>query len=142
MFIKIIITFIIVFIALGCQPTQSAYEKKPIKFIIPKSFTKKEVFDLMIKSLANLKWIVEDTHEGNIIARLNHRNYKAKVTLKYNDEEIVILNHSLASVEMYYEKGIMKRKDVEAVPYNWLINIKKELEKEASKTSSAKLLSK
>jgi hypothetical protein len=133
MFRIITVSLLVVLLLSGCSPTAKQYNKEPIKFFHLKSFSQKELSEIVISSLVNLGWSIDDSLEGKISASLYRQSLSAKVTITYDQDKFVILNQSYSTRDIETRFGQYKKEQIKTVPYNWIVNIKKAIEKEEKK---------
>jgi len=131
------------FLIVGCKPNAKEYDKNPIKFKVAKEFSQKEVAEFISKALLRLGWKIDAIKEGSISASLNRYSWLAKATINFNAKnEIVILSDSLFKYEKPNE-NISGKPIVEyqkRVPFNWLMNIKKNILHESNLKKEVQML--
>jgi len=138
--IKTIISFFIFAILFfGCRPSSKEYDRNPLKVVVPKDYTKKQIASEIARTLAHFRWIVDEISDEKITAHLFRNGHKAKVIMKYSLTEIVILNDTQSV--MVYENNDRDKKGTpyKYLPHGWLANIKKDLDIKFSVAENQKI---
>lgn len=141
--IKTLISFLFFTILFfGCTPSYKSYNDNPLKVIVPKGFTQKEVVTEICNSLTNLHWKIDDIKENRVNAHLNQRQHNAKIVLSFSLSEITILNESTSTKINYANPDGKPTESAKSVPYGWLANLKREIEGRFNQTLNMRTIQK
>lgn len=134
--IKTLISFLIFATFLfGCRPSSEEYDRNPLKVVVPKDYTKKQIVSEITSTLTYFRWTVDDISDEKIKAHLFRNGHKAEVIMKYSLTEIVILNNTKPI--KVYDRNDREKQATQYIylPYGWLANIKKVLDLKFSNTA-------
>ncbi|MBK1858883.1 hypothetical protein [Cerasicoccus arenae] len=112
-------------IASGCNTLRGKssvedYNADPLTVQAPNGVTDTAVQDVMYRALTGRQWKIIESSPNKVVGTLDHRGFKAKVTLVHEGNQIKIFSDST-----YYST---KRKGYyPAVPYGWLENLQKDM---------------
>ena len=110
----------------GSQAVEK-YNQDPLTVPIPAGLSGEQIESAMKQTLVARGWTLGATSPQQTDGTLNHRSFKANVSLVANDGIIRILSHS-----QYISEGEAPQP---GVPKGWLVNLQKDLTKRLAAAS-------
>jgi len=133
---KRLVTLLLAFFTTALFAGPAAADSTPGEFIwsvsVPDGFTREEVKDLIIMTVAGRSWGLREKTDEKIVAHLKHRSNEATVTLLYNEKKV-----DLYSVGYEINKRTGERKKPEQ-PTGWLNNLQSDLNKKINQATATK----
>jgi hypothetical protein len=96
------------------------YNRDPLTVPVPSGLTPQAVEEVIAFTLQNRKWTVVERSPQQVVGKLLHRGFDAKVVLKVEGDLIKILNESSYKSP---QTGLFEP----AIPKGWLRNLQKDL---------------
>jgi hypothetical protein len=107
------------------------YNAQPLSVPVPPSLTEAEIESAMVSTLEGRKWTVTERSPQQVVGKLVHRGFDAKVILKVEGPLVKILNDSRYKSP---QTGQLEP----AIPKGWLKNIERDLQVSLSKKAGQK----